>query len=424
MNKTLTMILHAQVAADVSRRYLRRRKHAPTDVGGYALRAKRASLMVAALLVGFVVNVASASAQLQRMDIFVAGEGGYHTYRIPALIVTSNQTLLGFCEGRKNSASDTGNIDLLLKRSTDCGKTWGEPQVVWDDGPNTCGNPCPVVDETTGTIWLLLTHNPGDTGEARIMEGKAGGTRTVWLCRSVDDGKTWTPPVDITASAKDPSWGWYATGPGVGIQIQHGPRRGRLVIPCDHSSKGTDRAQGGSAAETGSHIIYSDDHGQTWKLGGWVRPQMDESQVIELSDGAGGLLLNMRNTAKANRRAQSLSRDGGQTWTTPEFPPELVEPRCQASLLRYNWPDGKEPGRLLFSNPASPRRRDLTVRVSRDDGKTWPVSRPLHEGPAAYSCLTVLPDKSIGCLYECGRTNPYEKISFACFPLEWLERGN
>jgi sialidase-1 len=170
-------------------------------------------------------------------------------------------------------------------------------------------------------------------------------------------------------------------------------------------------------------VIYSDDHGQTWKLGGWVRPQMDESQVIERSDGTGGLLINMRNTAKANRRAQSVSRDGGQTWTAPEFPPELVEPRCQASLLRYNWPDGKEPGRLLFSNPASPRRRDLTVRISRDDGKTWPVSRTLHDGPAAYSCLTVLPDKSIGCLYECGRTNAYEKISFARFPLDWLERA-
>jgi sialidase-1 len=167
-------------------------------------------------------------------------------------------------------------------------------------------------------------------------------------------------------------------------------------------------------------VIYSDDHGQTWKLGGWVRPQMDESQVIELDDGDGGLLLNMRNTAKANLRAQSLSHDGGQTWTAPEFLPELVEARCQGSLLRYNWADGKEPGHLLFSNPASPRRRDLTVRVSRDDGKTWPVSKTLHEGPAAYSCLSVLPDKSIGCLYECGRANPYEKISFARFSLEWL----
>jgi len=362
-----------------------------------------------------------ASTPLQRMDIFVSGQGGYHTYRIPALIVTSNQTLLAFCEGRKNSASDTGDIDLLRKRSTDGGKTWSEPQVVWDDGANTCGNPCPVVDETTGTIWLLLTHNPGNTEEARIMRGQLGGTRTAWLSRSTDEGKTWTPPVDITASAKDLSWRWYATGPGVGIQIRHGPHRGRLVIPCDHSCQAADNAAGTPATETGSHVIYSDDHGQTWKLGGWVRPQMDESQVVELADGTGGLLLNMRNTSKANLRAQSVSHDGGQTWAAPEFLRELVEARCQASLLRYDWPEGKEPGRLLFCNPSSPRRRDLTVRVSRDDGKTWPVSRILQEGPSAYSCLSVLPDKSIGCLYECGSTNAYEKISFARFPLEWVE---
>jgi sialidase-1 len=384
----------------------------------------RGRVVAAALVLGLIGSGARASAALQRTEVFVSGQGGYHTYRIPALMVTSNGTLLAFCEGRKNSASDTGDIDLLLRRSTDGGATWSQPQVVWDDGPNTCGNPCPVMDETSGTIWLLLTHNPGATDEGRIIQGQPGGTRTVWLSRSTDDGNTWTAPVDITASAKDPSWGWYATGPGVGIRIQHGPHQGRLVIPCDHSCKAAGSAVGKAATETGSHVIYSDDHGQTWKLGGWVRPQMDESQVIELADGEGGLLLNMRNTARPNCYAQSLSHDGGQTWTAPEFPPELAEARCQASLLRYNWPDEKEPGRLIFSNPASPRRRGLTVRLSRDDGKTWLVSRTLHEGPAAYSCLTVLPDKAIGCLYECGRTNAYERISFARFPLDWLERGN
>ena len=169
--------------------------------------------------------------------------------------------------------------------------------------------------------------------------------------------------------------------------------------------------------------IYSDDHDQTWKLGGTVCPQMNESQVAELSGGEGALLLNMRNTAKAGRRAQSISRDGGQTWTAPEYPKELFEPGCQASLLRYDWPNAQQPGRILFSNPASPRRRDLTVRISRDDGKTWPLARTLHEGPAAYSCLAVLPDKTIGCLYECGRTNAYEKITFARFPLAWVEES-
>jgi sialidase-1 len=142
---------------------------------------------------------------------------------------------------------------------------------------------------------------------------------------------------------------------------------------------------------------------------------------VELADGEGTLLLNMRTTGKGNRRAQSLSHDGGQTWTAPESAPELVEPRCQASLLRYNWPTSTEPGRILFSNPAGPQRSNLTVRISRDDGKTWPLARTLHEGPAAYSCLAVLPDRSIACLYECGRTNAYEKISLSRFSLAWLE---
>lgn len=381
------------------------------------------TLQLGVLLAAVAFGGVGAAAPLPQQDVFVSGEGGYHTYRISALIVTSNQTLLAFCEGRKNSRSDTGDIDLLLKRSVDGGKTWSETQVVWDDGPNTCGNPCPVVDETTGTIWLLLTHNPGNIGEAQIRERKPGPSRTIWLSRSVDNGGTWAPPVDITASAKDPSWDWYATGPGVGIQIRHGPHRGRLVIPCDHSFKAKERVPGSPAVEGGSHVIYSDDRGLTWKIGGAVRPKMNECQVVELSDGEGSLLLNMRNTAKANCRAQSLSHDGGQTWTAPTFPPELAEPRCQASLVRYDWPSGKGSGRLVFSNPASPRRRDLTVRVSRDDGKTWPVSRTLHEGPAAYSCLAVFPDKTIACLYECGSTNAYEKIRFARFPLQWLEHG-
>jgi sialidase-1 len=410
------------LSAELAARRRQRRKRNGNTAALCALCAfSRPILLVTALFAGAVFNHAGASAPPQQTDVFVSGQGGYHTYRIPALIVSSTQTLLAFCEGRKNSASDTGDIDLLLKRSTDGGKTWSEPLVVWDDGPNTCGNPCPVVDESTGTIWLLLTRNPGNMGERQIRDRKPEAMRTVWLSRSEDNGQTWTSPADITTATKDPSWRWYATGPGVGIQIQHGPHRGRLVTPCDHSFPGPDRAGSGPADEDGSHIIFSDDHGQTWTLGGTVRPQMNENQIVELSDGKGGLLMNMRTTSKANRRAQALSGDGGQSWTAPEYRPELVEPRCQASILRYNWPNGKDPGRMLFSNPASTRRNNLTVRVSCDDGKTWPVSRTLHEGPTAYSCLTVLPDKSIGCLYECGSTSPYEKITFACFPLAWVE---
>src|SRR5882762_7102615 len=146
----------------------------------------------------------AAAAELRQQDIFVAGEGGYRSYRIPALLVTSNGTVLAFCEGRKNGSSDTGNIDVLVKRSTNGGGTWSLAQVVWDDGGNTCGNPCAVLDETTGIVWLLLTHNAGDATEKQIT-ARTAGVRTVWLSRSADNGKTWATPVNITSSAKDPS---------------------------------------------------------------------------------------------------------------------------------------------------------------------------------------------------------------------------
>src|SRR5262249_53960976 len=154
---------------------------------------------------------------------------GYHTYRIPSLIVSPKGTVLAFCEGRKNSGSDAGDIDLVLKRSTDGGKTWQPMQVVWDDGPNTCGNPCPVVDRQPGTIWLAMTHNLGSDTEKQIIERTAKGTRTVWITKSADDGATWSKPIEITAAVKKPDWTWFATGPGVAIQTA----KGRLVIPCD-----------------------------------------------------------------------------------------------------------------------------------------------------------------------------------------------
>src|SRR5688572_4491882 len=127
---------------------------------------------IATCLPGIVLLSAGAAGGLEQQEIFAAGQNGYHTYRIPSLIASKPGTLLAFCEGRKNSASDAGDIDVLMKRSTDNGKTWSEHRVLWDDGTNTCGNPCPVVDQETGTIWLLLTHNLGTDREASIWTKK------------------------------------------------------------------------------------------------------------------------------------------------------------------------------------------------------------------------------------------------------------
>jgi len=360
------------------------------------------------------------SHQSQQTDVFVSGTDGYHTYRIPSLIITKKGTLLAFCEGRKKSRSDSGDIDLLLKRSEDAGKTWSKQYVVWDDNANTCGNPCPVVDQQTGTIFLLMTWNRGDDREEAIKKGTSKDTRRVRVSQSDDDGATWSKPLEITDTAKRPEWRWYATGPGVGIQLQKGPWKGRLVIPCDHSIVSPDDPDGYN-----SHVIISDDHGKTWTIAGIISPKVNECQVVELADGT--LMINMRNYDRSKTtRAVATSTNGGITFSRVTHDTALVEPICQASFLRYTLYPHHDRNRLLFSNPAHPERgnrRDMTVRMSYDEGRTWPVSKVLHDGPSAYSCLTVLPDNDIACLYEAGVKHPYEKIVFARFNLDWLTGG-
>ena len=294
-------------------------------------------------------------------------------------------------------------------------------------GPNTCGNPCPVVDEQTGTIWLLLTHNPGRYGRSQDQGAQArrhahrlglpqrGRRQDVVRARRISRPRP-----------KNPSWGWYATGPGVGIQIQHGPHRGRLVIPCDHSFQGRSRRrrQTGRRKRLACHLQRR------------PRPDLEAGRHGAPADERVARWWNWP-TARAaccstcgRPRRPTAARQSAQ----PRRRAELDGPGVCARTGRAALP-GKPPAlqlaaaarsRAAFSSPTrpAPRRTNLTVRVSRDDGKTWPVAKTLHEGPAAYSCLTVLPDKSIGCLYECGRTNPYEKITFARFPLAWIEQEN
>lgn len=349
----------------------------------------------------------------EQQDLFVSGQDGYHTYRIPSLVTTKGGALLAFCEGRKGGGGDSGDIDLLVRRSADGGRTWSNATVVWDDGANTCGNPCPVIDRKSGTIHLLMTHNLGQDREPQIIDGTSRGTRTVWAAKSTDDGKSWAEPVEITAATKLKDWTWYATGPGAGIQLASG----RLVIPCDHIEAATKKYY--------SHVIYSDDNGATWRLGGRTpADKVNECEVVELADGR--LLLNMRNYDRARRaRAVSTSADGGLTWSALTHDETLIEPICQASVRRHSAAaGGGKRNRVLFSNPASAEKRErLTVRLSYDECKTWGVAKVLHPGPSAYSCLSVLRDNTIGCLYERGEQRPYERITLAKFDLAWLTDG-
>jgi len=346
---------------------------------------------------------------------FVSGTEGYATFRIPAITVNGAGHLLAFCEGRKRGSGDAGDIDIVFKVSADGGKTWGKLGVIRDDGANTCGNPCVVRDAQTGVIWLLHTWNRGDDHESQIINQTSKDTRRVYLSSSSDDGRTWSQAREITADVKLTNWTWYATGPGAGIQLQHREYLGRLVIPCDHIEAGTKRYF--------SHVIYSDDHGKSWKLGGTTPGgQVNECEVVELADGA--LLLNMRSYDPARKARQSaISRNGGITWVEQKIVPELVDPICQASIRRLSWPQAGQPGMILFANAASEQRERMTVRASFDEGRTWPVSRLLTAQPAAYSCLVALPDGLIGILYEAGPQNPYQAVVFSSFTLNWLKTG-
>ena len=353
------------------------------------------------------------SAKPNETEVFVSGQEGYHTFRIPSVVRTNKGTLLAFCEGRKNSRSDTGDIDLVMKRSSDEGKSWSSLSVVWDDGSNTCGNPCPVVDRKTGKIHLLLTWNDGNIHESKIKTGLGEDSRLVFVSSSADDGNNWTKPKEITATTKKTDWTWYATGPGAGIQLEKGKNAGRLVIPCDH------KVEQDGARSFKSHVIYSDDHGKTWRLGGIAPKSMvNECEAVELSDGH--LLLNMRNYDKSIRARQvCFSKDGGLTWQGQRHDEELIEPTCQASIRRLRWPDKERPGVILFSNPASTSNRDkLTIRASYDDGATWKYSRELYSGGSAYSCLVILKNEEVGNLFE---KDGYKRIAFARFDLDWVK---
>lgn len=344
------------------------------------------------------------------------GKGKYINYRIPAIATTTKGTLLAFCEGRE--AGDTGDIDILLKRSSDNGKHWSEELVVWSDEQNTCGNPCPVVDEETGRIWLWSTWNSGKDHEEDIILKKSEYPRLPYLCYSDDDGLTWSEPQDMSETCRNPSWGWYATGPGFAIQLKNGKYKGRLVIPANHSYDDPDGNIRKDPHGYGSHVLISDDHGKNWRMSQSITPGCNESQVTELSDGT--LLMNMRSYNDKYCRAVSYSQDGGETWSPIEHDYQLVESRCQASILNYGQYKGKS--YHLFSNPAVPvGRTHMTIKISDDDCSSWNTSKLIFEGPSAYSCMAKLPNGNIGILFEAGEKNAYETITYVnIFSKEFL----
>ncbi len=341
--------------------------------------------------------------------IFKKGDFGYACFRIPAVVVTNKGSILAFAEARKKSCSDTGNIDIVLRKSMDNGLTWSDLKVVWDDGKNVSGNPAPVVDEITGDIHLLTTWNNGKDHESRIIDGTSINSREVFHQVSVDDGEAWSTPRNITKSVKLPNWTWYATGPVHGIQLKKGRYKGRLMIPCDHIEAHSNKYY--------SHVIYSDNNGKTWKLGGRTPyDQVNECTVAELKNG--DLMLNMRNYKRNELQARqvAMSSDGGISWNNQHIDTGLPEPRCQGAILSV---ERKGENILLFTNPAdSDKRINMTLSISRDEGNSWKEQISIFEGHAAYSDLTKLSNEKILVFFEAGAKNPYEGIHYKILEID------
>ncbi|MCU0716867.1 MAG: glycoside hydrolase [Pirellula sp.] len=366
----------------------------------------------------------AADPQLETFPVFPAGMDGVTLYRIPGMVVTPKGTVLAYVEARRNTKADWGEIEVHLRRSIDGGKSWLPPQKIAHQGERiegnprkatggereqTVNNPVMIVDAVTGSIEMLYCIN-----YARCFS-----------MRSLDDGVSWSAPIEITATfepfrSKYP-WTVIATGPGHGVQMPNG----RLIVPI-WLAYGKNGAHAPSAAAT----IYSDDHGKSWRAGDLVFPNEGEfgnpNETMVTVRHSGDCLLVNRNVSKPNRKLVSISPDGARNWSTPQFQSELWEPICMASIATYR----PKSGVILYSAPRTVgvdatgkeipagrgKREKLTIQWSEDDGKTWPHSKLLVDGPSAYSDLAVLPDGTILCLYEGNGDVEIKRLNW-----EWLQ---
>lgn len=385
-------------------------------------------------------TLAAAEPFIEKQDLFIVGDNpAYQLYHIPGIVVTAKGTVLTWCEARKRAAgvSDWDDIRILLRRSTDEGKTWSSPQSIANvEGPK----------EKNPFALKMKNVDPNDvTYNNPVLISDKDGTVHMLFCleyercfyqHSVDDGLTWSKPVEITAAfdafKKDYDWKVLATGPDHSIQL----KSGRLVVPVWLSTGTGGNAHRPSVTAT----IYSDDQGKTWKAGDiavpcteeWINP--NETVAVELNDGS--VMLNVRSESKAHRRLITISKDGATGWSTPKFDDALLEPICMGGIVRYDH-DGQS--LILFSNPhnlekakgkAEPGknrdRKNVSVKLSRDEGQTWPVSKSIEPGPSMYSDIAVTKSGTILCFY--GRSGDGSvlahfaggRLTLARFNLEWL----
>lgn len=363
----------------------------------------------AVLAVLIAAAPAKGRSEVTHVDVFTSGTDGYHSYRIPAIATAADGSLVAFCEARKHNLADPGygkqDIDLVAKRSTDGGATWSAMQVIEDPGELwSAANPATVVDRQSGRLWVLYLRSKP---QRSTKTSRPGTDDMQTKARFSDDhGVTWSDPVDLTRVARDmddAQWRASVIGPGGAIQA----RSGRLIAPA------------WKVVPYGVFAIYSDDHGRTWERGAIVPGDNvgNEAELVELADGR--ILVDVRQSAGAHRW-RATSRDGGQTWS-PTEPGEAVSP-VACAIERYTLESaGDDRNRIVWTGPKGPGRSNLVVRISYDEGRTFPVERQISAKYAAYSDMTVLQDKTVAVLWERGVKHGYEFITFSRFGIEFLE---
>ena len=354
--------------------------------------------------------------QSDAIPVFVSGTEGYKSFRIPAFVRAKNGDLMAFCEGRVDGSGDFGNIKIVLKRSSDGGKTWSPLQIVANTDSLQAGNPAPVVDLTDlkfpqGRIFLF--YNTGNGHEMELRNGK--GHRDVWYKTSTDDGKSWGDATDITLQVNrinqpniNPLWNFkedwraYANTPGHALQFHDGKYKGRIYVAANHSS-GSPKPE---LRDYQAHGYYTDDHGTAFHLSETVPFEgSNESTAAQLNNGE--LMMNSRNQV-GKYRVVSLSKDGGETWDTAFVDKNLPDPVCEGSLLNIGIRKGKPV--LAFCNNADKNNRDsLTLRISFNEGKSWEKNILIERKSTGYSDIVKLSKKKIGVLYE---ADNYKEIKF------------
>lgn len=342
---------------------------------------------------------------------------GVHTYRIPALTRSKKNSLLCVYDMRRRSARDLQeDIDIGLSRSTDAGQTWESPRIIMDMGEfgglpqeqNGCSDPGIIVDQQTGEIFCFAVWMNGKPGKHQWTEDgsepgyEIGKSAQIMMVKSSDDGLTWTKPINMTRDLKQESWWLFAPAPQSGFALDDGT----LVMPVQGRNE---------TGETFASIMISSNHGLNWKVGNPAFRRGNECQAALLEDGV--IMLNIRNDNERFRGVMT-SRDLGKSWQEhPSNRKLLIEPNCNASLLRFDYQEASRLKHLLlFANPHTQKgRTHHTLQVSLDDGLSWPESHHLllDEGRGAgYPSMTQIDDRHLGIVYEGSRANlVFERIS-------------